>query len=363
MQLLDPARFRGTLAGEPVALYVLKNSQGMVACITNYGAKIEQLVVPDRHGVFADVVLGYGSLDDAVAGAPSLGAFIGRYAGRIENAAFVFGATSYQLNANDGPHCLHGGMRGSRFTVFDAVHCDDSSVEMRYVFADGEEGFPGMLELRLVYTVTEANELVIDYQATAMDKPTVASFTTHAYFNLNGEASGSALGHEVMICADRYFAMNTALIATGQLLPVADTPFDFRRATVLDTRVGDSARVSAGNLPGSQSVDGYDCCYLTNRRAGSTDLALAARACAPESGRVMEVWSTEPALQFYTGLVAQEALPGGPGKTGARYFQQQSLCFEPQAYPNAPNLPHFPSALYVPGVTCRGKTVYRFSTT
>ena len=362
MQLLDPQRFCGTLAGEAVALYVLKNARGMVACITNYGAKIEQLVVPDRNGVFADVVLGYGSLYDAVAGASSMGSFIGRYAGRIENATFALNGTSYQLSANDGPHCLHGGMRGSRFRVFDAVQCDDSSVEMRYVFTDGEEGFPGMLELRLVYTVTEANELVIAYEGTAINKPTVASFTTHAYFNLNGESSGGALGHEVMICADRYFAMNTALIATGQLLPVAETPYDFRRAAVLGARVSDSASVYGGSMSGSHLVDGYDCCYLINRAAGSTGLALAAHTRAPESGRVMEVWSTEPAMQFYTGLQAQEPLPGGPGKSGARYFQQQSLCFEPQAYPNAPNLPQFPSALYAPGVTRRGKTMYRFST-
>ncbi|UUZ70611.1 galactose mutarotase [Polaromonas sp. P2-4] len=227
---------------------------------------------------------------------------------------------------------------------------------MTYVFADGEEGFPGTLALRLSYRVTEANELVLDYEAMALDKPTVASFTSHAFFNLNGEDSGSALGHEVMICADQYFAMNAELIATGEMLPVAGTPFDFRETTLLSTRVR--------GLPANEQVDGYDSCHLVKRSQSAetvADMALCARASAPESGRVMEVWSTEPALQFYTGLLPQEPLAGGPGKSGHTYLQQQGLCFEPQGYPNAPNCPVFPSAVIQPGQSRRGKTVYRFS--
>ncbi|MGH8832452.1 MAG: aldose epimerase family protein, partial [Polaromonas sp.] len=227
--LLDSARFRGDIDGKPVGLFTLRNQRGMVAGITSYGAKIEQLLVPDRNGLLDDVVLGYDSLDAVVNGSASMGAFVGRYAGRIENARFTLGGTGHVLTANNGSHCLHGGQKGSRFRAFDAVQRDDASVEMRYVFADGEEGFPGALALRLVYRVTEANELQLDYEALALDKPTVASFTTHAFFNLNGEASGSALGHEVMICADRYFEMTPDLIASGKLLPVAGTPFDFRQ--------------------------------------------------------------------------------------------------------------------------------------
>lgn len=340
--LLDPAQFDGEVDGKPVRLFTLRNSRGMVACVTNYGAKIEQILVPDRDGNFGDVVLGYGSLAAAIHGSPSMGAFIGRYAGRIGNARFSLNGTEYRLQANNGRHCLHGGARGSRFRVFDAVQRSASSVEMRYVFADGEEGFPGALALRLAYSVSEDNELVLDYDAVALDRPTVASFTTHAFFNLDGEASGSALGHEVMIRADRYFAMDAELIVTGELLPVENTPFDFRQPMVL-----------------SELADAYDCCHLVNRSA-QEGLALCARVRAAVSGRVMEVWSTEPALQFYTGLAPLEALPGGPGKSGRRYFQQQGLCFEPHAYPNAPNCPAFPSSVYEPGKSRAGMTVYRF---
>jgi aldose 1-epimerase len=320
--------------------------------VTNYGAKIEQVLVPDREGRFDDVVLGYDSIEGVVGGAPSVGAFVGRYAGRIENARFSLGGKAHQLAANNGPHCLHGGLRGSRFQVFDAVQNDPSSVEMRYVFADGEEGFPGALALRLMYRVTEGNELALDYEAVALDAPTVANFTTHAFFNLEGASSTSALGHEVMICASRYFGMTPELIATGKLLPVEGTPFDLRRPVVLDTRVR--------NPHATDGVAGYDDCFAIDR-AVPGELALCARVSAPASGRTMEVWSTEPTMQLYTGLVAGEPLAGGPGKGGRQYVQQQSLCFEPQGYPNAPNVPAFPSAVHEPGQGRQGRTLYRFS--
>lgn len=359
--LLDPARFQGELDGQAVNLFTLRNGRGMVASITNYGARIAQLLVPDRHGKLDDVVLGYDSLEGVIGGSPSMGAFIGRYAGRIENSRFTLGGIEHRLSTNNGHHCLHGGVKGSRFRVFDAEQLDESSVGMTYVFADGEEGFPGTLALRLSYRVTEANELVLDYEAMALDQASVASFTTHAFFNLNGEFSGSALGHEVMICADRYLAMNADLIATGDVLPVADTAFDFREAVRLNTRVP--------GLPANGQGYGYDCCYLVKRSKSAetgaetvADMALCARVNAPESGRVMEVWSTEPALQFYTGLLPQQPLPGGPGKSGQTYYQQQGLCFEPQGYPNAPNCPAFPSSVYEPGQSRAGCTVYRFRT-
>jgi aldose 1-epimerase len=362
--LLDSARFQREVDGKPVRLFILRNVLGMAVGITNYGARIEQILVPDRHGHFDGVVLGYDSLEGVLGGAPSMGAFVGRYAGRLENARFMLAGTDYLLGANNGRHCLHGGLRGSRFRVFDAVQRDDSSVEMTYVFADGEEGFPGTLALRLRYSVTEANELVLDYEAVALDKPTVASFTTHAFFNLNGESSGSALGHEVMICADRYFAMNAELIATGEILPVDNTLFDLRQPTVLSKRVRGLSSLS--HVPESTcsegfQLDGYDDCYLLNR-SEPAGLALCARISAAQTGRVMEVWSTEPAMQFYSGLRPQEALPGGLGKGNQPYFQQMGLCFEPQGYPNALNCPAFPSAVYEPGQSRAGTTVYRFST-
>jgi aldose 1-epimerase len=350
--LLDPARFAREIDGKPVRLFTLRNRQGMTVCVTNYGAKIEQVLVPDREGRIDDVVLGYDSIEGVVGGAPSVGAFVGRYAGRIENARFNLGGKEHQLAANNGPHCLHGGLRGSRFQVFDAVQHDPSSVEMRYVFADGEEGFPGALALRLMYRVTEDNELALDYEAVALDAPTVANFTTHAFFNLEGANSASALRHEVMICASRYFGMTPELIATGKLLPVEGTPFDLRQRAVLDTRVR--------NPHAADGVAGYDDCFEIDHVVAG-ELALCARVSAPGSGRVMEVWSTEPTMQFYTGLLAGEPLAGGPGKRGRRYVQQQSLCFEPQGYPNAPNVPAFPSAVHEPGQGRRGRTLYRFS--
>ncbi|MGA8784820.1 MAG: aldose epimerase family protein [Polaromonas sp.] len=360
-RLLDPVKFEGEVDGKPVRLFILRNEQGMVVAITNYGAKIEQILAPDRDGRFGDVVLGYDNLNGVMGGSPSMGAFVGRYAGRIGDARFTLGGTEYLLGANNGRHCLHGGIRGSRFRVFDAVQRNASSVEMTYLFADGEEGFPGRLALRLKYSVLETNELVLDYEALAFDRPTVASFTTHAFFNLNGEASGSALGHEVMICADRYLGMNDDLVATGELLPVDNTSLDFRQPTALNKRVrGCSCAPDAASSAGDR-VEGYDSCYLVNRSAPE-GLSLCARVKAPQNGRVMEVWSTEPTMQFYTGLLPHEALPGGPGKSGQPYFQQQGLCFEPQAYPNAPNCPAFPSAVYEPGKSRSGTTVYRFST-
>jgi aldose 1-epimerase len=346
---LQPERFKGQVDGKQVALYTLRNAHGMVCCITNLGAKIVQLLTPDRNGQLSDVVLGYDSLAGVIGGSPSMGAFIGRYAGRIGNAAFTLGGVRHQLSANNGPHCLHGGVKGSRFKVFDAVQHNPSSVEMRYVFADGEEGFPGTLALSLMYSLTDANELVLDYEATALDKPTVASFTTHAFFNLNGHASGSVLGHEVTVYADQQFGMTDDLVATGELLAVAGTPFDFRQPRAIN----------------ALGQGGYDCCFALNKPAAG-QLGLAAQVNAPASGRIMQVWSTEPAMQFYTGLLPGEPLPGGPGKEGAKYLQQQSLCLEPQGYPNAPNLMHsYPataSAEYAPGVSRSGRTVYTFST-
>lgn len=386
---LEPSSFEGEVDGKPVRLFTLRNGAGMAACITNYGAKIEQLCVPDRHGQFDDVVLGYDSLDGVMNGAFAVGAFVGRYAGRIENARFTLDGTAYPLSANDGTHCLHGGAKGSFCRVFDAVQRDAGSVEMSYLFADGEEGFPGTLALRLNYRLGgTTNELVVDYEAVALDKPTVASFTTHAFFNLNGAASGSILNHEVMIAAERYFGMTPELIATGALLPVENTAFDLRQPTLLSSRVrglpavsgllaASGPAVGAAVLLNSSAgalLDGYDDCFLVNRtesgasaasvgaETGAGRLALCARVRAPQTGRVMEVWSTEPALQFYTGLRPDEALPGPPGKGGRTYFEQMGFCFEPEGYPNAPNRPEFPSAVCEPGKRRTGRTVYRFST-
>ena len=320
--------------------------------MTGYGARIEQLVVPDAAGRLLDVVLGYDSLEAAIGGSASMGAFIGRYAGRIGNAAFTLDGVAHRLAANDGPHCLHGGLRGTRMRVFDAVQTGRSSVEMRYRFADGEEGFPGTLELRVTYTVTEANELSVDYEATALDRPTVASFTTHAFFNLNGEDGASAMDHELEIHADNRLELDAETVATGSELPVEGTPFDFRRPARIASRLGAAAANGA-------ALTGFDDCYRL-RPGNGEGLALAASLYAPLTNRLMQVWSTEPALQFYTGMDPARPLRGGPGKSGRQYFEQQAVCLEPQGFPNAPNCPGFPSALYQPGQRRVGRTVYRF---
>jgi aldose 1-epimerase len=347
---LAPSRFEGVLDGWRVSLYVLRNATGMTACITNYGAKIEQLLVPDNTGKLRDVMLGYDSLEAVVHGAPSVGAFIGRYAGRIAHARFTLDGYTHALSANNGPHSLHGGLRGSRFRVFDAIQRNASSVEMSRVFEDGEEGFPGTLALRLMYSLTDANELVIDSAAVALDKPGVASFTTHGFFNLDGHAAGNAMAHEVTICASQYLAADAELINTGELLTAEGTAFDLRKPVRLETMVEAHQSV----------VTGYDTCYVLDKpEAGG--LALAARVRAPTSGIVMDVLSTEPVMQFFTGLEAGVPLQGGPGKEGMIYCQQYGLCLEPQGYPNAPNCPEFPSAVIEPGQPYTAKTVYRFS--
>ena len=332
----------------------------MLVETTNYGAKIEQIIVPDRDGNLDDVVLGYDSLDGAINGAFAIGAFVGRYAGRIENARFSLSGKSYTLSANNGPHCLHGGVRGTPYRMFDATQTSDCRVQMAYEFADGEEEFSSRLRLLVTYTVTKAHELEVAYEAEALDQPTVASFTTHAFFNLNGESSGSALNREVMICANHYFVMTPELIATVELLPVEGTAIDLREPVLLSTRVRGDVALDGLACPNGALLDGYDDCYLVKRLPGA-GLQLCARLSASHTGRSMEVWSTEPAMQFYSGVRPQEAMPGGPGKSGRHYLQQMGFCFEPQNYLNAPNRPNFPSSVYAPGQVRRAVTVYRFS--
>ena len=301
--VLDPRRFKQTVHGKPVRLYLLRNSSGMVVGVTNYGAKIQQIIVCDDKGNFDDVVLGYDNLDGVINGAFAIGAFVGRYAGRIGNAHFDLSGKSYTLTANDGPHCLHGGLGGTPYQVFDANQIDDSTVQMAYEFSDGEEGFPGRMKLVVTYSVTERNELAVAYEASALDQATVASFTTHAFFNLNGESSGSALNHKLMICADQYFEMTPELIATGAMLPVNDTAFDLREPVLLSTRVrGKVGACDVHPLTNDGKLDGYDDCFLIRRRMPGNGLQLCARLSAPDSGRSMEVWSTEPAMQFYSGV-------------------------------------------------------------
>jgi aldose 1-epimerase len=345
--------FRGEVDGKPVDLYVIRNREGMAAGITNLGAKVMQVLAPDRHGRLGDVALGYDSLAGLQAGQASMGAFIGRYANRIAGARFSLDGNQYRLAANSGPNSLHGGTKGSRFVVFDARQLDRSAVQMRYTFRDGEEGFPGTLPLRVVYRVTERNELEIAYDAVAADKATVANFTTHVYWNLAGHDAGDILGHVLQVDADRFLPVDATLIPTGELRRVRGTPMDFTRPMALGKRIGENhEQLALGR--------GYDHHFVLNRKSGEV-LAFAARIAEPESGRVMEVWSTEPGIQVVSGNNLEGSRPRDLGKGGALYGFRSGFCLEPSHFPDSVNRPGFPSTALAPGEWYSGKTVFRFS--
>lgn len=352
---LSRDRFRQTVDGKPVDLYRLGNAAGSQVAITNYGAKVQQILVPDRHGVLGDVVLGYDSIDAVIAGQPSMNAFIGRFANRIAGARFTLDGTTFRLAANSGANTLHGGMRGSRSRVFDARQLSPNAVEMRYVFDDGEEGFPGTLPLRVVYTLGDDDSLAIEWQATAEDKATVANFTGHAFFNLAGDARQDVADHVLTVDADRFLPVDSELIPTGELRLVAGTPMDFRTPK----RIGQDIAAADEQL---MLGNGYDHHYVLNRPAGSTSLAFAARVEEPGGGRVLEVWTTEPGLQVFSGNSLHAEAPRDLGKGGRLFAFRGGLCLEPSHFPDSPNQPAFPSTVLRPGQTCSGRIVYRFST-
>jgi aldose 1-epimerase len=346
-------KFQSEIDGKKTDLYTIQNKNGMVVRITNYGAKIEQILVPDKSGKLGDVALGYESIDHARDGQASMGAFIGRYANRIAEGKFSLDGKAYQLAINNGRNTLHGGNKGSRFLVFDSRQLDDASVEMSYTFKDREENFPGNLETTIVYSVMPDNELVLSWKAVA-DKRTVANFTGHAFFNLAGQGNGDILGHVVMINADRFTPINENLIPTGELRPVAGTPFDFRSQTPIGARIGqDDVQLKYGN--------GYDHNYVLNRTRPE-DLILAARIEDPNSGRVLEVLTTEPGLQFYSGNFLEGKQPRDAGKGGEVYGFRSAFCVEAQHFPDSVNHENFPSTVVEPGKPLVGKIVYKFST-
>ncbi|HYG88165.1 MAG TPA: aldose epimerase family protein [Azospirillum sp.] len=347
---LKRERFQQQVDGKAVDLYTLKNSKGMVVKVTNYGAKIEQILVPDRNGTLGDVVLGYESLDQVMTGQPSMGAFIGRYANRIGGGTFAIDGKPYQATLNDGPNSLHGGKKGSRFVVFDAKQIDDRTVEMRYTYKDGEEGYPGSVPSRVVYTVTDDNALDIAFDATT-DKPTIVNFTSHSFFNLAGEGSSTILGHQLQINASRFTPVDSTLITTGELRPVKGTPLDFTSPQPVGARIH-------ADYDQLGFVKGYDHNFVIDKKPG--EFGLMARIAEPLSGRVMEVYGTQPGIQFYSGNFLAGAVPKDVGKGGHVYGFQEAFCLEPQNYPDAPNKAGFPSPVLRPGETYSGKIVYKF---
>src|ERR1039457_2822722 len=336
--------------GAAVERYTLTNAKGMQAGIITYGGTVVSLTAPDRNGKYADVVLGMDDLAGYMKATAFFGALIGRYGNRIGHAQFTLEGKAHKLPANDGPNTLHGGPAGFDKHVWSAVpgsSTDGETLELTYVSKDGEAGFPGTLTSKVVYTLTANNELEIDYTATT-DKPTVVNLTNHSYFNLAGAGEGDVLSHEVMINADRYTPVDANLIPTGELRPVAGTPFDFTKSTAIGARIeANDEQIKFGK--------GYDHNWVLNK--GPAFVTKAAEVYEPKSGRVMEVWTAEPALQFYTANFLDGTLQG-KGKT---YIRRGALCMETQHYPDSPNHPSFPTTELKPGETYQTTTVYRFS--
>lgn len=335
-----------TADGAAVDLYTLRRNN-LEARITNYGGIVTALLAPDRAGVMGDVVLGYDHLAGYIKKSPYFGALVGRYGNRIANGRFTLNGVVYQLPINNGPNCLHGGLRGFDKVVWSAQPDEAGpSLELSYLSKDGEEGFPGDLKVTAIYSLTDDNGLRLDYTATT-DKETVLNLTQHTYFNLAGR--GPVLEHEIFIDADRFTPVDENLIPTGELRPVAGTPFDFRQPA----RIG--ARIEASD-PQLKLGLGYDHNYVLNHAAGRLD--IIARAHEPVSGRVLEALSTEPGVQFYTGNHLDGSITG---KNGVVYEARTGFCLEAQHFPDSPNKPGFPSVALKPGETYRSTTVYRFS--
>ncbi len=348
---ISKAAFGQLPDGRTADIYTLTNSNGMSARITNYGGIITHLFVPDKDGKFEDVVLGFDSLQHYLNGHPFFGALVGRYGNRIANGKFQLDGQTYNLYVNNGPNALHGGKVGFDKVLWETQEIKtDSTVglQMSYVSADMEEGYPGTLGVRVTYTLANDNSLKIDYRAST-DKPTVVNLTNHSYFNLTG-LKRDILGHQVTIHADSLVAVNDKLIPTGTLIPVAGTPFDFNTPHEVGERIDDITheQVKFGG--------GYDHCWVL-RKNGNEGLPEIATVYDPSSGRLMEVFSTEPGVQFYTGNFLDGKLTG----KGATYAKRFGLCLETEHYPDSPNQPQFPTTVLRPGETYSTTTAYRFS--
>lgn len=346
---MEKTDFGRTRDGVPVEQYLLRNANGIVAKVTTYGATMTDLIVPDRDGRMASVVPGFDRLDGYLGEEPYFGSTVGRVANRIAGGTFELNGQTYKLATNNGPNHLHGGLKGFDKVVWRAephAGTDEPSVTFSYVSRDGEEGYPGNLSVSVTYTLTRQNEIRLDYTATS-DKATPINLTNHSYFNLAGEGSGTILDHNLMIAADEFTEIDATLIPTRRM-PVRETPMDFTAPARIGARID---RVP-GPPPG-----GYDHNYVLRPH---TDLVLAARLEDPKSGRVMEVLTTEPGVQLYTGNFLDGTIRG---RSGVPYVKHAALCLETQHFPDSVHHPDFPSTILQPGQRFASRTVYRFSTT
>lgn len=348
LPLIDAATFGGEIDGKRVELFTLRNSKGVVTQITNYGGRVVNLFVPDRDGNFEDIVLGYSDLNGYLnSNELYFGTLIGRYGNRIAKGQFVLNDSLYQLATNNGPNHLHGGVKGYNNVVWDAEQQDDRTLLLSYLSVDGEEGYPGNLQVNVTYELTDDNELKIQYWATT-DKPTHVNLTHHSYFNLKGAGEGEINDHLLQLNAQYFTLVDDGLIPTGEIAQVEGTPFDFRQLTPIGNRVtGDHQQLVYGL--------GYDHNWVLE--AAAEGLTFAAKVVEPASGRTMEVYTNEPAIQFYGGNFLNGS---DTGKYGKVYSYRGALCLETQHYPDSPNQPAFPSTLLNPGEEYYSVCVYKF---
>ena len=341
--------FGTTPEGRVVHIYFLTNQNGLEAAITNYGATLVSLKVPDRSGNFGDVVLGFDTLDQYQDDRRFFGGTIGRYANRIASGKFTLDGVAYDLSRNRGENHLHGGHSGFNKVVWEAANGDGQALHLNYLSADGEEGYPGNLSVQVTYTLTSDDKLEIDYAATT-DKATVLNLTNHSYFNLGGDGKGDILGHRLMLNAERFTPANATLIPTGELRHVTGTPFDFTQAETIGARINNDDEQL-------HFCGGYDHNFvLQGGEVRGAD--LAARVHDPDTGRNLEIWTTEPGIQFYSGNFLDGSIRGKSGKV---YGQRVGFCLEPQHFPNSPNEPGFPPTVLRPGERFQSQTIYGFS--
>lgn len=351
LPVLDRKAFQDTVDGKPTDLYILKNNSNTCIAVTNFGGRIVSLVVPDKNGKPTDVVVGFKSLKDYQGSTESyFGSLIGRVGNRIAKGKFTLDGKTYSLFTNNGPNTLHGGKKGYQDVVWDAKQLNDSTLELGYLSKDGEEGFPGNLDIKVVYRLGSDNGLRIDYTATT-DQKTVVNLTNHAFFNLNGEGSGTINDHTLQINADKYTPVDATLIPTGKLDPVAGTPFDFTKATVIGSRIDTMKNEQLKN------GKGYDHNYVLNKKETPAP-ELAAEISGDKTGITMQVYTTEPGLQFYGGNFMQSK---NTFKSGSKDDFRTAFCLETQHFPDAPNQKNFPPIVLEPGKEYKTSTVYKFS--
>ena len=345
---LNTKDFVAQVNGKETGLYILRNSYGLEACITNYGGRIVSLLVPDRNRVLKDVVLGYGSIDEYLASNGNYGALIGRYGNRIKDASFTLDGVVYHLPKNNGENSLHGGPDGFHNQVWDAEKIDAQTLRLTYLSKDGEAGFPGNLNVTVTYKLRDDNALDIQYEATT-DKPTVVNLTNHSYFNLSGNLGSQILEHYVHVNADSFIAVNESLIPV-EIVPVENTPLDLREMVLASEGIySEHEQIVIGN--------GFDHNWILNTK-GSTS-QIAAKAYHDGSGIVMDVYTSEPGIQLYSGNFMGRT---DNGKHGVKYIHRGALCFETQHYPDSPNNPSFPSTVLRPGEKYTSRCIYAFKT-